>query len=966
MALSSDATVRDTDDLELDLHGWQSKALSVLWIVVAVTGLPAYATVIINAIRNEQMTLQVWLYLVIYLASVGLAGFTRLDFRLRSIGLFVLTYANAVFSFARLGLVGSGRLWLVVMPIIATIVVGSWAGYATMALGLLIYVTFTMLAHSGMLAGWVTLLTNPLTLDYWIEGGAALVIFLVAMVILVDRFYALQARTLAASRRANTDLKQVARSLRESEERYRTLVSASPDGIVQTDLDGHVLFASPQLVRMFGSADSRDMINRSVLEWIAPEDRERARDNIRRVVKGLSTPNNPYNFMRSDGERFPVEVNSAPWRDAAGQIRGMISVVRDVTKRVQTEAALRLSEERFRNIFEHSPIGIYRTTPDGRILMANPTLVRMLGYSSFEELAQRNLESPEHFANDSRSDFVRHVERNGQVIGFEATWKKKDGSLLLVYENARGVRDEQGNVLYYEGTAEDITERVQVEKERERLMHEIQEQAHRIQKIMDTVPEGVILLDNAGQVLLANPLGQVGLDTLAGASVGDTLIHLGHRPLVELLAAPQRGLWHEIEMGKLAFQIIARPIEEGPRSAGWVLVIRDVTQQREIQQRVQRQERLAAVGQLAAGIAHDFNNIMATIVLYAQMVARSPDLTDTARTRMRTINQQAQHAARLIQQILDFSRRSVLERQPFDLLPLFKEQIKMLGRTLPENIEIKLDYGADEYTANADPTRMQQMLTNLALNARDAMPEGGTLRIGLERIRIAERDQPPLPEMDAGDWLKVVVSDTGTGISPDALAHIFEPFFTTKEPGKGTGLGLSQVHGIVGAHEGHIDVVSQLNDGTTFTIYLPALSAPVLELMDQDTPDLIQGKGETILVVEDNPVARTALVDSLEALNYRVLAAQNGEAALTMLEDHRDEVDLVASDVVMPVMGGISLLQEMQEQGLEVKVILLTGHTFDQRPNGIPVGRLPLLSGWLSKPVPIEELAQMIAQALAE
>jgi two-component system cell cycle sensor histidine kinase/response regulator CckA len=649
------------------------------------------------------------------------------------------------------------------------------------------------------------------------------------------------------------------------------------------------------------------------------------------------------------------------------QVQGhVVELKKEVTQRQRAEDALRVSEERFRNIFEHSPIGIYQTTPDGRILMANPTLVRMLGYSSLAELSRRDLQSTEYFASGPRSDFMRRVERDGQVIGFEAAWKKKDGSLLLVQENARVVRDEQGNVLYYEGTAEDITERVRVEKERERLMKEIQEQARRVQQIMDTVPEGVILLDDAGQVLLANPLGEMGLDTLAGASVGDTLTHLGDHPLAELLTTPKKRLWHEIETDKLAFQITARPIEDGPRSVGWVLVIRDVTQQRENQQRVQRQERLAAVGQLAAGIAHDFNNIMATIVLYAQMAARSPEMTDMARAQMQTINQQAQHAARLIQQILDFSRRSVLERQPFDLLPLIKEQVRLLERTLPENIEIRLDYGPDEYTANADPTRMQQMLTNLALNARDAMPEGGTLRIGLERVRIAEHDQAPLPEMGAGDWLQIVVSDTGTGISPDALVHIFEPFFTTKEPGRGTGLGLSQVHGIVGAHEGHIDVISWLDDGTTFTIYLPALSTPVLELMDQDMPDLIQGNGETILVVEDNLAARAALVDSLGTLNYQVLAAQNGEAALTILEDRRDEVDLVVSDVVMPVMGGIPLLRAMQERGLEVKVILLTGHAFEQKLNGTSGSEYPLLSHWLSKPIQIGELARVIAQALGE
>jgi len=386
----------------------------------------------------------------------------------------------------------------------------------------------------------------------------------------------------------------------------------------------------------------------------------------------------------------------------------VVELEKEVSQRKKAEDARRISEERFRNIFEHSPIGIYQTTPDGRILMANPTLVHMLGCSSFAELAQRDLQNPGHFADCSRADFMQRVERDDQVIGFEAAWTRQDGSLLLVYENARVVRDEQGNVLYYEGTAEDITERVRAEQERERLMKEIQEQAHSVQQIMDTVPEGVILLDDVGQVRLANPL------------------------------------------------------------------------------------------------------------------------------------QQAQHAARLIQQILDFSRRSVVERQPFDLLPLFKEHVRLLERTLSEDIEIKLDYGADEYTANADPTRMQQMLTNLALNARDAMPDGGTLRIGLERICIAKHGPAPLPEMAAGDWLRIEVSDTGTGICPDALAHLFEPFFTTKEPGKGTGLGLSQVHGIVGAHEGHIDVASWLNYGTTFTIYLPALSTSVSEQADQDMRDLVR------------------------------------------------------------------------------------------------------------------------------
>lgn len=456
------ATTHDADDPELDLHRWQVKALSIILIVVAVTGLPAYATVIVNAIRNRQMTLQVWLYLVIYLASVGLALFPRLDFRLRSIGLFALTYTNAVTSFTRLGLVGSGRLWLVVMPIIATIVVGSWAGYAALALGLLIYAAFALLAQSGVLGGWITLLVNPLTLDYWIEGGAALVIFLVTMVILVDRFHALQARTLAASRRANVDLKQAARSLRESEERYRTLVGASPDGIAQTDLEGRILFASPQLMRLFDLTDPGEIVNTSVLEWIAPEDRERAWNNVRRAIQGDSTSNNSYTFLRSGGAPFSVEVNSAPWCDAAGQTRGMISIVRDVTERVQTQAALRDKTLELERFFDCALDLLCIADTDGRFLRLNREWEKVLGYP-LEKLEGQRLLDLVH-PDDMASTLAAMSELGTQraVLNFVNRYRCQDGSYRWIEWRSFPF----GDKIY--AAARDITERKRAQAELER------------------------------------------------------------------------------------------------------------------------------------------------------------------------------------------------------------------------------------------------------------------------------------------------------------------------------------------------------------------------------------------------------------------------------------------------------------------------------------------------------------------
>ena len=506
-----------------------------------------------------------------------------------------------------------------------------------------------------------------------------------------------------------------------------------------------------------------------------------------------------------------------------------------------------------------------------------------------------------------------------------------------------------------------LEEKRKAEQERERLLVRIQEQARQVQQVMDTVPEGVLLLDEEGRVLSANRLGQQDLHTLAGIDVGSVLTHLADRPLTELLASLPHGLWHELELEARSFQVLARPIKSGEKAEGWVLVIRDVTQQKLIEQHGQQQERLAAVGQLAAGIAHDFNNIMATVVLYTQMSMREEGVPIKVQERLNTIYQQALHATQLIQQILDFSRRAVLERRPFDLLPLVKEEVNLLERTLPENITITLNYDADPYASyvlQGSLTSLQQVLMNLAVNARDAMPNGGTLHFDLRRQHITEAEADLINGINAGEWIKLTVADTGTGIPADALPHIFDPFFTTKEPGAGTGLGLAQVYGIVGMHDGQIRVETQMGAGTTFTIYLPAMITPPLAEPDAGIAELTSGQGQTILVVEDNPTTRQALADSLVALNYRVQVAENGQQALAILEEHPEDIALVLSDVVMPEMGGIGLIEAMQHRGFDIRVILLTGHPLKEDWSH-------LKADWILKPPSLETLARAIAQALA-
>jgi two-component system cell cycle sensor histidine kinase/response regulator CckA len=742
-------------------------------------------------------------------------------------------------------------------------------------------------------------------------------------------------------------------------------MASSIDAIAIAEFAGNLTYVNASFLRMWGYDDESKVLGKPAVGFWQME------ENAEVVVEALRDRQSWTGELvakRRDGSLFDVQVSASMVTDETGKPICMMSSFVDVTERKRMEEALRESEEKYRQLFELESDAIFLIDNEtDRILEVNAAGLALYGYSREELLQKRNTDI------SAEPDKTRKatMERWSQVpVRFH---RKKNGTVFPVEITGRHFT-RRGREVHI-AAIRDIAKRVQVEEERELLLVQIRAQAQRVQQIVDTVPEGVLLLDADGRAVLANPVAEGDIAVLADAEVGDTLTHLGDRSLEELLTSPPSGRWHEVKADERTFEIIARPMEpatrptadarllngDSPEPGDWVLVINDVTREREIQRRVQQQERLAAVGQLAAGIAHDFNNIMATIVLYAQMTARTEGLPATVQERMTTINQQAQHATRLIQQILDFGRRAVLERQPLDLLPLLKEQVKLLKRTLPESIEIELAYGPDEYTINADPTRMQQMVTNLAVNARDAMPEGGSLRIGLERIRIEGRKAAPLPEMKAGEWVQVTVSDTGTGIPPDVLPHIYEPFFTTRAP-LGSGLGLSQVHGIVAQHEGHIDVETQLGQGTTFIIYLPALPIRQPEPSTLGTGRLIQGEGQTILVVEDSAAIRKALVESLQVLNYQAMEASNGQEALAVLEQHDEEIALVLSDVVMPEMGGIALLRSMRQNGLAMPVVMLTGHPLKKELENL---RAQGMVAWLVKPPSLEQLAEVVAQALS-
>ncbi len=387
---------------------------------------------------------------------------------------------------------------------------------------------------------------------------------------------------------------------------------------------------------------------------------------------------------------------------------------------------------------------------------------------------------------------------------------------------------------------------------------------------------------------------------------------------------------------------------------------RTVAELEEAQLKIVQQERLAAIGQLAAGVAHDFNNILVPITLYSEAMLNGAELTEKNRERLQVIFAQATRAASLTQQILDFTRRAVLELKPIDIIEFFEDWVEMMRRTLPESISIDLQHASEGYIVQADPVRLQQAIMNLALNARDAMGDGGEIRIHIARHTFGPDQIPPFGSMPDIEWVKIEVSDTGRGIPSEHLPHVFEPFFTTKEAGQGSGLGLAQVYGIIKQHGGYIDVTSQPGEGTTFILYLPPSDAEVESIVheNQETTFAENG-GEAILVVEDNEHTRNAVCDTLKGQGYRVLEAGGADAAIEIYQ--RQPVDLVLTDLVMPKIGGVQLHDALLEVDAGVKMIIMTGYPQEQQ------GKELLERGiiaWIQKPVRVETLLKAIREGL--
>ncbi|MBN1937284.1 MAG: response regulator [Anaerolineae bacterium] len=476
-------------------------------------------------------------------------------------------------------------------------------------------------------------------------------------------------------------------------------------------------------------------------------------------------------------------------------------------------------------------------------------------------------------------------------------------------------------------------------RELERLLAQVQAQVTRVQQIVDTVPEGVLLLDADGRIVLANPLAQRDLVTLAPVPEDESaggpyqlytqmpLPGLGDCSLASLLEPPPQGLWHEVAGDGQRFEVIARAIEQEVVSGGWVIVIRDVTQEREIARHVRQQERLAAIGQLAAGIAHDFNNHLTAINGYSELLLLGLPTEDPRRADLEEIKKAAGRSASLTRQLLAFSRKQVIQPCILNLNDLVADIERMLQRLIGENIELIAQLDPMLGQVEADPGQIDQVIINLVVNARDAMPDGGKLIVETANVDLDHTFTTRHIDLEPGSYVMLSVADTGIGMDEETQSHLFEPFFTTKERGKGTGLGLATVYGIIKQSGGSVWAYSELGHGSAFKIYLPRVDGVPMSISSEQTNiNRLQGT-ETLLLVEDDDAVCELAQRILQRYRYQVIVARNAQEALDRALVYRNHIDLLITDVIMPEMSGRDLAARLLKVRPGIQVLYMSGYT---------------------------------------
>lgn len=773
--------------------------------------------------------------------------------------------------------------------------------------------------------------------------------------------------TISAERDAAPHTTSTADAYRSNDGLSRILVELSSDGIFIVNERGEVLDCNAAACRIYGYRRD-ELIGLAIAELVPPEVAVTLPDATFPDTDGRPAESRG---RRKDGTRFPLEIATRSY-EADGE-RRLVAYVRDITSQKRDAALLNAKTSVMEAISRGAPLG---QVLDQLVCAMEEQIPGMIG----SILLRRNDRLWTTSAPNLPENYSRAIDglRIGPMAGSCGTaaflnelvvvsdiandprWESH-GRLALEHGLracwSQPITDSNGEVLgtfatYYDEVRSPAQDEVKLVEQmanlagiaiaRTRAATALKESERRFRALVESIQEVIVILDRNGITRYASPA----IEAITGYTIEERvgrhsfeLIHPDDLDSVranfdELLAEPGGRLRREIRIQHKngswrKIDLLAQNLLHDPYVRGIVVTYQDITAQRRLEEQLRESQKLEAVGRLAGGVAHDFNNILNIIGGIAHLTLDSLAEESPLREEMQEIIAAVDQGAGLTQQLLAFSRRQVLQPRILDLRQEIVEMARMLRRVIGEDIELVTKIESTGHV-KADPGQMSQVLMNLAVNSRDAMPNGGVLTIATRDVDLDDVTVPRHPDsIQPGSYIEITVHDTGCGMDEHTLAHLFEPFFTTKGPGKGNGLGLSTVYGIVRQSGGSIHVESTPSAGTTFRILLPRV-APAPRPAPPAAPQPSNANGETVLLVEDAPVIRTVTRRILENNGYRVIEAADGETALRIADEHQGGIDLVLTDIIMPGMSGTVLAHRLLDRYPGLPIVYMSGYTSDQ------------------------------------
>jgi len=764
-----------------------------------------------------------------------------------------------------------------------------------------------------------------------------------------------------------TERKQAEEALQQSEERFRSMIQSLSDIIFILDGNGQLTYESPSATRILGYQPGY-FIGKSPFTHIHPDDLDQVVKALDEVFRSVN-PGIPTEFRarKADGTWICLEALGNNQFENPG-IQGLVLTVRDISERKRTEHALQKSEERYRSLVENANEAIY-VAQDGMIKFVNRAGVEITGYSEQEIISKPFIEFihpddraivGERYLKRLRGDGLesrytfRLIAKNGDIKWLEL------GGALIDFEGKPATLN----------VVTDITERKRAEEE-------LQESEERFRSVVEKSLIGIAIVDDAFRYIYVNDefcnLADYLEQDILGKNFTFLLAEESKAMAAERYQRRQRG---EDVPSQYEFLFVQKTGEKRigeVRSAVYldslgkvksVIQVIDITdrkraeeERRILQERLQHADKMEAIGTLAGGIAHDFNHLLMGIQGYASLSLLDLDPSHPHYERLRRIEEQVQSGADLTSQLLGFARGGRYEVNPADMNEVIEKTSSMFGRTKKE-ISIHRKQGKDLWSVEVDRGQMEQVFLNLYINAWQAMPGGG--EIYLEAQNVLLNDEQALSySVKPGKYVKIMVTDTGTGMDEKTRERIFDPFFTTKEMGRGTGLGMATVYGIIKGHRGMIHVYSEPGQGTTFTIHLPASDKEVVT-EKAATGKIVSGT-ETILVVDDEKMVLEVNRELLEFMGYRVYTVGSGQEAISVYMEKRNEIDLVILDMIMPGISGAETFDRLREINPGIKVLLSSGYSLTGKAQTIMDRGC---NGFLQKPFTQEQLSSKVRELL--